>query len=298
MKIFIKILILVILVCTGSTSAKSVSKSVSPLFWKLEYQDKISFAFGSIHLAEKVSYPLPDVVMKGYRRAEALVVEVDLNNISTANMNALIGKYGVDPQKPLNSYFTPEVAKKYDVFCQTKHLSCEQFSRFKPWLVSLTFMSMQAMQSGLNAEQGIDKYFLGLNKDKKPVIELETAQSQLALFNSLNDQLQLELLLQSMTTDKLELQSLIEHWYKGDEAALTKLFNKTTDSELEEVFFEALLFKRNRQMSEKLVSLLKTGRSLFVVIGTGHLVGRQSVLELLQKQGVKVTPHQYGKVIR
>lgn len=296
MKIFIKILILVILVCSGSTSAKSVSKSVSPLFWQLEYQDKISFAFGSIHLAEKASYPLPEAVMNGFNRAEALVVEVNLNNISASNMNALIGKYGVDPNKPLSSYFTQDIAKKYDVFCQTKQLPCEQFSRFKPWLVSLTFMSMQAMRSGLNAELGIDRYFLGLNKDKKPVIELETAQSQLALFNSLNDRLQLELLLQSMTTDKFELQTLIEHWYKGDEAALIKLFNKTTDSELEEVFFEALLFKRNRQMSEKLVSLLKTGRSLFVVIGTGHLVGRQSVLELLQKQGVKVTPHHYKPV--
>ncbi|NQZ13184.1 MAG: hypothetical protein HRT35_39070, partial [Algicola sp.] len=35
-------------------------KSVSPLFWQLDYQGTTAFAFGSIHLGEPDMYPLPD----------------------------------------------------------------------------------------------------------------------------------------------------------------------------------------------------------------------------------------------
>lgn len=275
--------------------ATPASKSVAPLFWQLDYKGKTSYAFGSIHLADKATYPLPQNVMKSFAASDALVVEIDLNQVSPQKMAAMSGKYGVDPKRPLNSYLTKDLAKEYDQYCQTKRLPCEQFSAFQPWFVSLTLMSLDFMASGLTADLGIDKYFLNQAKDKKPVIELETMEQQLSLFSSLPDKLQLELLAQSLQDNTQHIHALINSWHTGDEKSLIELFEQTSDEKLEQAFKEKMLFKRNRQMTTKLIELLKSGQKLFVVVGTAHFIGEQNILQLLEKQGVKVTKFAYQR---
>lgn len=288
-----KLLILIIIFIPIEGLSQTVSKSKSPLFWQLEYQGKTSYAFGSIHLGEKQSYPLPNVVMQGFAKSDALVVEVDLNAVAPGTMNALIGKYGVDPKRPLTSYLNDELSKQYQGHCQENQLPCAQFGAFKPWLVSVTLTAMQSAQAGFLPQYGIDKYFLQQAGKDKPIIQLEDAELQLKMFSGLSDKLQLELLSQSLQSGADDLSELIGHWYVGDEKALVKLFNKTSDSQLEQEFFEQLLYKRNVKMTEKMTSLLKTGQSLFLVVGTAHLIGKGNMLAMLEKQGVKVTRWQY-----
>ncbi|NQZ11619.1 MAG: TraB/GumN family protein, partial [Algicola sp.] len=49
--------------------------------------------------------------------------------------------------------------------------------------------------------------------------------------------------------------------------------------------------KRNVEMVDKLMVLLKAGKRVFLVVGTAHLVGPENMLDLLRKQGVVVTKH-------
>ncbi len=55
------------------------------------------------------------------------------------------------------------------------------------------------------------------------------------------------------------------------------------DEELEEL----LLTKRNRAWIPAIVELLEGDENVMVVVGTGHLVGKGSVVQLLKKKGYR-----------
>jgi len=49
-----------------------------------------------------------------------------------------------------------------------------------------------------------------------------------------------------------------------------------------------LLLDRNRAWIPKLEEFLKSDKAVLVVVGAGHLVGKDSVVELLTAKGYKV----------
>lgn len=288
---FNRIVLICLLVVSGSVLAgvQPASKSVSPLFWQLDYQGKTSYAFGSIHLGEKHMYPLPQPIMAGFKASEALVVEVDLAKIKPADMSAMTMRYGVDDKRPLSSWLNPSTKKQYHQYCNKQQLPCDRFATFKPWLVGVTLMSISFSQSGFDSELGIDKFFIQRSKGKKPIIALESAEQQLGLLSGLSGEIQQELLVQSMQSDNAMMLELINSWYSGDEHKLIELFGQVHDKGLEKVFREQFLVQRNKTMVEKLMPQLKAGKQLFVVVGTAHLVGPDNMLALLKRRGVTVT---------
>jgi uncharacterized protein YbaP (TraB family) len=272
-----------------STSVATPKKSVSPLFWQMDYQGTTAYAFGSIHLGEPDMYPLPAHVMAGFKASDTLAVEVNLDEIKQADMTALTLRHGIDKKRPLSSWLSSETQKQYQQYCQKSGLPCERFTRFKPWLVGVTIMSVSFQKSGYDAELGIDKYFITQAKGKMPIISLETAEQQFATLANLPDDIQQELLVQSMETQSNSIEEMLDSWYQGNESHLIELFGKIHDKGLEKVFHEQILVKRNVDMVDKLMVLLKAKNSVFFVVGTAHLVGPDNMLELLRKQGVVVT---------
>jgi hypothetical protein len=53
--------------------------------------------------------------------------------------------------------------------------------------------------------------------------------------------------------------------------------------------YESLITGRNRKWMPKIEALLTGDRNALVIVGTGHLVGRGSVIELLKKDGIDAT---------
>jgi hypothetical protein len=49
--------------------------------------------------------------------------------------------------------------------------------------------------------------------------------------------------------------------------------------------FEKVIFERNRRMVSKIEDFLRTKETYFVIVGAGHLVGSQGVIELLRGKG-------------
>ena len=97
-----------------------------------------------------------------------------------------------------------------------------------------------------------------------------------------------------------ELSALMERWGQlgsgceiwpllDDEKALEqRVFRPLEDSPEFEVFYERVFFRRNEQMAIGLENLGRDGRSRFVVIGAGHLLGDRSVPAQLAKRGYRI----------
>ena len=53
--------------------------------------------------------------------------------------------------------------------------------------------------------------------------------------------------------------------------------------------YQSVLVARNRKWVPKIEALLNDDRNYLVIVGTGHLVGQGSVIDLLKKDGIGAT---------
>jgi hypothetical protein len=51
---------------------------------------------------------------------------------------------------------------------------------------------------------------------------------------------------------------------------------------------EKLIYERNRTMASKIEGFFRTGEIYFVIVGAGHLVGDQGIVEILKGKGYLV----------
>jgi uncharacterized protein YbaP (TraB family) len=78
-------------------------------------------------------------------------------------------------------------------------------------------------------------------------------------------------------------------WRTGDSGTIASIFSKSIENdEALKAIHRKIMTDRNRNMARKITAYLKSGRKIFVVVGAGHLVGDEGIIELLKKEGYRV----------
>ena len=76
----------------------------------------------------------------------------------------------------------------------------------------------------------------------------------------------------------------------GDEERLhQKVFRPLELSSKLDSFYERFFFERNRNMAGQRGELAEDGKTRFVVLGTGHMIGAQGTPALLGRRGYRVS---------
>jgi uncharacterized protein YbaP (TraB family) len=128
--------------------------------------------------------------------------------------------------------------------------------------------------------------------DKK-IKGLETMSYQAGILDSIPYKLQAQQLvnyIDSATTgDKVDL--LMKEMFKAYKSQdLKKLEDLMVETDAGMAgFTDLLLYRRNQNWVKKL-KLLMSDKSLVIAVGAGHLPGEKGVINLLRKEGYKVTP--------
>jgi uncharacterized protein YbaP (TraB family) len=171
-------------------------------------------------------------------------------------------------------------------------MDIEGFEKSKPWMVAMTVLQRKLMQLGFNPLQGIDLYFLNKSQGKKEIQGLETVELQVGLFENFSKEESEKFLLSTiMEADQLEkeMNKMISAWSTGDVEALEKTMVENIQEYPElEAFYKKLNDDRNVRMVEKIVSMLKTDKKYFVVVGAAHMVGKKGIVQLLKNKGYTV----------
>ena len=286
-RLFFKSLALVITLLSISNLLADNGK---PDLWKVEKAGNISYLFGSIHLGSNAMYPLSTTVNDAYLSTDNLVVEIDIKPEDEASLMSMIQKYGIDMSLPLEQRLSPETLSLFKKKCREKNLPCEQFAAYKVWLVSLQLAVMQIQQLGYKEELGIDKHFLSLaHKSNKHVISLETAESQVEIFIKFDQQQQELMLVQTLETTNDSIYDLFNSWKSGDDKTMLTLLTKYNDKPGAMEMYKVLLDDRNVKMAAQLAKNINANKSLFVVVGAGHIIGKNGIVELLKKDGFTLT---------
>jgi uncharacterized protein len=172
-------------------------------------------------------------------------------------------------------------------------LDLSMFGQFAPWFVAEAVSQMQLEQLGFDAQSGVEMFFMGhARSDGKSIAGLETAHEQIALFEGMPMEAQAEYLMSSLEQAHdlpKQVDDMVRAWRRGD----TGWFQTEIKSDLgrDPGLYESFVAARNRKWIAKIEALLDDDKNYLVIVGTAHLVGRDSVLALLKKDGINATQH-------
>jgi uncharacterized protein YbaP (TraB family) len=257
--------------------------------WELHGKHNTVYLLGSIHVLRPGDYPLAPAVMEAYGNAKCLLMEVNLEEIGSQQVQAQMLASATLP----NGRSLPEVLGKerYERAQGLAHelgLDLSLFDQYAPWFAAEAISQLQLTELGFQPESGVEMYFMErARNDGKSVAGLETVHEQIAVFENMPLDTQAEYLVSSLEQAHdlpREVGSMVQAWQRGD----TQWFERELQSELgrDPRLYQSVLVARNRKWVPKIEALLNDDKNYLVIVGTGHLAGQGSVIDLLKKDGI------------
>jgi len=281
----------------GQAGEEATGEGSKGFLWKAEGEGSDVYLLGSIHVADSDMYPLRAEIEEAFAASDYLGVELDISDVSQ-DMEALTAELGMyQDGTTLKDHIPAETYAALGELLKGLGLPEDSFDAFKPWMVSTTIDYLQIGDAGYEGDLGIDMYFLQEAKKRKlPILELESAELQLKMFNSFSDELQLQMLEGSIAAynagpdenAQFTIDHMIQMWIDGDHELLGELTEQFGPSG---EYMDAMLTNRNKGMVDKVKGYLddKEGKTYFVVVGAAHMVGPSGIVTKLREQGYTVT---------
>lgn len=258
--------------------------------WRLRDGAGTVFIAGSLHQLRRDRAALPPSYGQAYGEAERLVMELDMDAISPADLaGELLGR-AIDPQgRSLRDGLPAASWRALQPRLAGLGMPEAAIDRFEPWAVALLLASAEFMQRGYSPDSGVEGQLQArAAADRKPIDGLETPAEQLELFDGLPRAQQLDLL--AVTLKQLDgvgprLDALEGAWRAGDLAGLEALL--LGDYRQRPDLHQRLVVRRNAAWVAPVQELLRRPDDTLVVVGLMHLLGDQGLIALLRNQGLK-----------
>jgi len=259
--------------------------------WSMETAKNSIYFLGSIHLLKKDSYPLAAEIENAYEDCTSIVFETDLDAMKEPAFQAMMLSLGLYPEgQTIEQDISRETYEALKEKVKAVGLPMAQFSRFRPWICGQTLTVIELQRLGFNVMYGIDTYFYGkARKDKKKMIFLESAEYQLKLLGEMDRHDQEDFLRQTLKDLEVigEMASdMLNAWETGDIDGLNKMMTISFEDHPE--IHDRLVTRRNRVWISKIINFAHQDGNVLVIVGAGHLIGKESVLELLEERGYKI----------
>jgi uncharacterized protein YbaP (TraB family) len=261
--------------------------------WQIRSNTNTSYILGSIHFLKKNIYPLNKKIENAFEESDVLVVEANLSIDKIAEATLLIMQRGMfQGDRTLKKAVLKKTYTLAEKRLKEYGMDISNFQKFKPWLLSMTITSFELIKLGFDPNFGIDKYFLDKALRKKEILELEGAEFQVNLLDSFSAEQQDKFLfytLKEASKSKKQVEGMVKAWSEGNAFEMEKILYESIQNlpELKN-FYRKLIDGRNEKMVEKIESFLKRGKKFFIVVGAGHLIGKNGIIQLLRNRGVNL----------
>lgn len=262
------------------------------MLWVAQGTTNRIYLLGSIHLLRKKDHPLPAVIDVVYDDAEQLVMELDMDDIDAVSVLTTYTQLGVlRDETTLRDLIGEELHAQAAAAAEATDIPLDLLAKSEPWLAAITVQEMLSMRIGFKGELGVEQYLMRkASADGKPIAGLETVAEQLGFLDSLSIDTQSQWLVHSLVDGRrIEMlaDQLVDAWRNGDIAFLER--ELLHEAKMSPELHEALLLRRNRAWIDVIVGYLDDDDDYLVVVGAAHLVGDDSVPDLLSDRGVNVT---------
>ncbi len=261
-----------------------------PALWLVEGGKSTAWLFGTVHsLPRGVDWFRPHVA-KALDSSKRLIVETEIPDSPSSVLPVVMRISRQQQPVPVSSRvpadWQPVLTRAVD------RLKPGPLEWYKTWFVALTLTNLQSMEDGLDPRIGVEAVLAERARLRNiPIQPLETVEEQLIYFDALSEADQRQLLLstlEDLENSKTETSLLIGNWLQGNIEALAARVNG--NFERSPMLRQLLVEDRNQRWADWLARELKANNGpVFVAVGAGHLAGKGSLIEELERRGFKVT---------
>ena len=270
------------------------SEANKSCLWEIITDRNSVYLLGSLHLLKKEAYPLSRAIENAYDNSEIIVFETDLDAMNEPAFQLKMMSAGMYPDGDTLSKNLPE--KTYLLLkerLKELNLPVENFDSFKPWFCATVISIAELKKRGFDPAFGIDNYFFSKAKqDSKKRFFFETGEFQINLFTAmeeLNQTLFLEQTLKDIEIIETMFPEIVKCWENGDAKNLALIINKSLMEY--PAIYERFIIKRNNNWLSMIESFLRQDKNVLIIVGTGHLVGGDGIVELLKNKGYTLKQH-------
>ncbi len=273
-----------------------------PMLWKVEGPalKKASYLFGSIHVSDENIAELHPLAEKAFQQSDTVATEVNMGIINQIRIaKRMIRNDGLTLKASIGDELYEKLNHQLEQISPI--YSADIFNDFKTWSVFLSFGFLEEQLKG--GEPLDSKLQKRAAKEGKRIWHLESLNQSLGGFDTLTEKEQIILLRDALNFQRIEkqhkfttLQILKNLYLKGDPDLIIPSLERFNHLEgvnlkVSEKFMKLLLNDRNNHMADKILKTLseQPDQSHFVIAGTLHYLGENSVIHLLRNKGYIVT---------
>ena len=276
--------------------------NASSIFWKIEKQGIApSYLLGTMHVSDPRVTKLSTAANKALNNAKTVIVE-NIESLdpkkAAAAMVRLRHLTFLKQGDSLGSRLSDDLKTKLKTAITARGIPFQIADKMQPWLVTtlvaLPICELLAKRSGKKIlDHLVAKHALDEGKN---LIGLETTEEQFTAIANLPDSFHFSALKETLIKGSKQTEDVIatmkEIYISGNIGMLMPLLKAISpeaySGEGTAAFQEALINKRNHVMAERAKSALEKGNA-FMAVGALHLPGETGLINLLRKQGFKIT---------
>jgi len=260
-----------------------------PALWAIKDKDSTIYLFGTIHVLRPDTQWRSAKIDQAFKSSAELTLEI-VGADDPVVMQPLILKYGLDPAKPLSSKIGPEAFRQASELAQGGGVPPQALEAMRPWLAAISLSMAPVIKAGYDPKSGVEQVLVKVAAETgKAKNALETPEQQIRFFADLPPKTEADFLratLDDVDEGVAKIDKMVAAWAAGDVAELEKEFVSEMKGDYPELY-ELLLVKRNQDWANQLKSKLAGSGVSFVAVGSGHLVGPDSVQVQLAKLGIQ-----------
>ncbi len=260
--------------------------------WEITSSTNHIYLLGSIHVGSEELYPLDSAIEEAFESSKYLVVELDASTIDVYSPDLLktLIAYSMYPKgQGLKENLPADLYEQLKNMLDQFHLKIETVNNCRPWLLSTAISANASAALNFDNEHGIDYHFLyEAIQNNIRILQFESFEEQLAALSDVPD----EVMVKGMISDtgfysaEQTMDLIFSAWETGNAAKMEGITFLGSLLEPETApYFDIIIDQRNFKWMEKIENYLTDDETYFVVVGAGHLVGKNGLIYLLKEKG-------------
>ena len=265
-------------------------RDADPALWVMRDADTTVYLFGTVHFLPKDIVWFDEAVADAFAASDELRMEL-LPVDDPASLGPLILKLAVDPKgRTMAQRMSPEDHAAYVKAMKDLGLPAAQLEPLEPWFIGIQAVSMMYVKAGYDPKSGAEEVLTqAARKAGKTITAFETPEQQFAMLDSTPEAEQL-IGVRDLANGQEEalkmFSTLLGYWARGEAEETGRLMNEEMKETPETA--RILLTDRNARWAADLKARMDRPGVVFVAVGAGHLTGKDSVQDLLARDGLRV----------
>ncbi|WP_343346663.1 TraB/GumN family protein [Sphingomicrobium sp. XHP0239] len=273
-------------------SAAARAEAVDPALWQVADGDTTIYILGTFAMLPEEYEWRTRTIDAAIAASDTLVLETRSDPEGQRALGERMAAIGLDRNlPPLLQRVDPALRPTLSTLAARTGVTMQTYDVMENWAAAITLMGAHSRTLGLTELAGTDPDLRAAFAEAgKPIDYLATNDDQLALYDGLSVEAQRALLESAILTNdelKADFGDRLAAWTRGDLAAIDGSFNRYLEPD--SALREAVLTLRNTAWVQWIRARLATPGAVFLAVPANHLVGEDSLLTMLERNGLAVS---------